>query len=218
MRYTDDEDPVDTTAGLIVDVVKHIKSGKLQFKAYDDSLITVHGRRHTMTACSLFTDRPPTDKLDFVYLNVAWAMKSCRFHKPKAAKPFFAKLASAVSAEESAYNLGTPSASRRKLQQQRRRSRIEWYRKLPLRANSAVSVAPRFSTAAFDLAALSAIDLNPDGTRLTSTSALNGPDRPEWLIKYGEEIERLITSGTGTFIRRPAGKTVAYYNPQTRLC
>ena len=58
-------------------------------------------------------------------------------------------------------------------------------------------------------------------TSLTSTSALNGPDRAEWLIKYGEEIERLITSGTGTgtFIRRadvPAGKTVAYYNPQLK--
>ncbi len=39
---------------------------------------------------------------------------------------------------------------------------------------------------------MSAIDLNADGTRLTSMLALNWPDREELLVKYGEEIERLL--------------------------
>jgi hypothetical protein len=102
-------------------------------------------------------------------------MKACHFRKVKPTKPLFAQLASAISAEESAYNYGAPSAARRKQRQQRRRPRLEWYQKLPLRANSAVSVASTVSTTACDLAAMSAIDLNADGTRLTSTSALNGP-------------------------------------------
>jgi hypothetical protein len=52
-RYTDNEDPADSTAGIIVEVVKHAKSGKLHFKAYDDLL---------------FSDGPPEDKMDYDYL------------------------------------------------------------------------------------------------------------------------------------------------------
>jgi hypothetical protein len=66
---------------------------------------------------------------------------------------------------------------------------------------------------------MSAIDLNAHGSRLTATSALNGLDRLEWLVKFGAEIERLLSSGTGVFIRRAdvlAGKIVAYYNPQLK--
>jgi hypothetical protein len=74
-------------------------------------------------------------------------------------------------------------------------------------------------TTSFQHEALSAIDLNADGTRLTATLALNGPDRLQRLVKFGEEIKRLLSSGTGVFIRRvdvPAGKIVAYYNPQLK--
>ena len=70
------------------------------------------------------------------------------------------------------------------------------------------------------LAALSAINLNSDGTILTSTSALNGPEKDIWMKAHGEEIDRLVESGTGTFIRRnqvPQDKTVAYYNPQLKI-
>ena len=67
-RFEDNEDPADTTAGIVVDVVKHTKSNKLQFKVYDDQV---------------FPDGPPTDKADFSYLAVNWAIKSCKFFKGK---------------------------------------------------------------------------------------------------------------------------------------
>ena len=202
-RFEDSEDPEDTTAGIVVDVVKHTKSNKLQFKVYDDQV---------------FPDGPPTDKSDYSYLNVKWAMKSCRFQKAKKAISQLASLALQVSIEERQYNFGTTSPKRQKQRRQRQRPRLEWYQKLPLRANAAHQVPPAPGSS-FWHEALSAIDLNPDGTRLTATSALNGPDRLAWLLKFGEEIERLIASGTGVFIRRadvPAGKIVAYYNPQLK--
>jgi hypothetical protein len=107
-RFEDNEDPADTTAGLIVEVVKHTKSGKLQFKTYDDQL---------------FTDGPPEDKNDFLYLAVSWAMKSCRFHKAKKSASLFASLAQHVRAEELLYNFGTTSPARRKQRRQRQRPR-----------------------------------------------------------------------------------------------
>ncbi len=85
----------------------------------------------------------------------------------------------------------------------------------PLRANSAQQV-PAAPATSFQHEALSAIDLNTNGTKLTTTSVLNRPDRLQWLVKFGEEIERLLSSGTGVFkfcTDVPAGKIVAYYNP-----
>ena len=118
------------------------------------------------------------------------------------------------------YNFGTTSPKRRKQRRQRQRPRLEWYQTLPLRANSAIQVPTAPVTSVWHHEALSAIDLNADGTRLTATSALKGPEQLEWLVKFGEEIERLISSGTGIFIRRsevPADKIVAYANPQLKL-
>ncbi len=89
-----------------------------------------------------------------------------------------------------------------------------------MRANSAIQVPTAPVTSVWHHEAISAIDLNADGTRLTATSALKGFKQLEWLAKFGEEIERLISSGTGAFIRRsevPADKIVAYANPQLKL-
>jgi hypothetical protein len=64
-----------------------------------------------------------------------------------------------------------------------------------------------------------AVDMNTDGTPLTSNSALKGPDAIKWLKAHGEEIVRLIESGTGRFIQRvemPVGRKAAYYNPQCK--
>jgi hypothetical protein len=55
-----------------------------------------------------------------------------------------------------------------------------------------------------DFHACTALDLNEDGTRLTSTSALKGPDKLLWEKAHGEEIIRLIESQTGRFIHRQA--------------
>jgi hypothetical protein len=109
-RFEDNEDPADTTAGIVVDVVKHTKSNKLQFKVYDDQV---------------FPDGPPTDKADYSYLVVKWAIKACRFHKIKKSVSHFASLAQAVRTEELLYNYGTTSSARRKQRRQRQRPRLE---------------------------------------------------------------------------------------------
>ncbi len=62
------QDPDNTIAGTITDVVKHTKSNKLKFKVYDNQV---------------FPDGPPPDKADYSYLVVSWAIKSCKFHKVK---------------------------------------------------------------------------------------------------------------------------------------
>ena len=71
-----------------------------------------------------------------------------------------------------------------------------------------------------DLRACTALDLNVDGTSLTSNSALRGPVRHLWEIVHGKEIIRLIDSKTVMFIHRcdmPSDKKVAYYNPQLKI-
>jgi hypothetical protein len=76
------------------------------------------------------------------------------------------------------------------------------------------------STVPPNLFAFTAQDLNSDGTRLTSTSALRGPDKERWMKAHGEEIIRLLESETGIFIHRqdvPVGRKVSYYNPQCKI-
>ena len=68
--------------------------------------------------------------------------------------------------------------------------------------------------------ACTALDLNEDGTRLTSASSLKGPDKLLWEKAHGEEIVRLIESKTGRFIHRhemPADRQASYYNPQCKI-
>ena len=55
---------------------------------------------------------------------------------------------------------------------------------------------------------------------LTARSALNGPDREEWLAVFREEIDRLIDTNTAKFVHRhqiPSGKAISYYNPQLKI-
>ncbi len=68
--------------------------------------------------------------------------------------------------------------------------------------------------------ACTALDLNEDGTRLTSASSLKGPDKLLWEKAHGEEIVRLIESETGRFIHRremPKDRQASYYNPQCKI-
>ena len=68
--------------------------------------------------------------------------------------------------------------------------------------------------------ACTALDLNEDGTRLTSASSLKGPDKILWEKAHGEEIVRLIESKTGRFIHRhemPSNRQASYYNPQCKI-
>ncbi len=50
-----------------------------------------------------------------------------------------------------------------------------------------------------DFHACTALDLNADGTRLTSASSLKGPDKVLWEKAHGEEIVRLMESKTGRY-------------------
>jgi hypothetical protein len=71
-----------------------------------------------------------------------------------------------------------------------------------------------------ELSMNTAIDMNADGSPLTSNSALKGPDAAKWLKAHGEEIVRLVESETGRFIQRsemPVGRKAAYYNPQLKI-
>ena len=83
-------------------------------------------------------------------------------------------------------------------------------RKTSFHANAAL-LFPQFEYT--DFHALTALDLNADGTRLTSASSLKGPDKELWEKAHGEEIVRLIESETGRFIylhEMPADRKAAY--------
>ncbi len=70
-----------------------------------------------------------------------------------------------------------------------------------------------------DYHACAALDLNEDGTRLTSASALKGLDKLLWEKAHGEEIIYLIESQTGCLIYRhemPSDRKTAYYTPQLK--
>jgi hypothetical protein len=89
-----------------------------------------------------------------------------------------------------------------------------------MRAGSAIVPPNKTNTCPDVLSAMSAVDLNADGSILTFNSALNGPEGGEWKDKFGEELDRLINSGTGVFIpisQVPAGKKIAYCSPQTKI-
>jgi len=71
-----------------------------------------------------------------------------------------------------------------------------------------------------DSYAFTAQDTNADGTRLTSSSALKGPEAARWLFEHGEEIVKLIESTTARLIvpqDMPRDRKAAYYNPQCKI-
>ena len=87
-------------------------------------------------------------------------------------------------------------------------------------ANSAEIVDEHYTTMHSNQSMNTAMDMNADGSPLTSNSALKGPDAAKWLKAHGEEIIRLLESGTGRFIQRsdmPTDRKAAYYNPQLKI-
>ena len=141
----------------------------------------------------------PKDEALFDYIDVTYAMKNCKWSK-------VVKAALLVS---------VMPPSRKNVKKTRQRARyIPWYHRLYVPANVSTPYPHR------KFHACTALDLNADGTRLTSTSALKGPDKLIWEKAHGEEIIHLIESGTGRFIYRsemPAGRKAAYYNPQLKI-
>jgi hypothetical protein len=124
--------------------------------------------------------------------------------------------------EEGYRNAGISKNSKKKARQRQRY--IPWWHKRSNSINSAIaelrhSMQQNFQDYAGEYA-FTALDLNVDGSRLTSASALKGPDKKLWEKAHGEEIIRLIESQTGRFIHRsemPTGRKAAYYNPQLKI-
>ena len=195
MQFIDDKDPDDTATGVVVSIVRHKKSRKLAFRYWDHTIF----------------DQAPTKAADFNYLDVNHAVTHCRWTKPGSKFPTVAS----VILEDLQRNRG-PSRNMKKKFRQRQRQPTPWYHQLHFRANTATVHDPKYH----DLCACTALDLNADGTPLTSSSALRGPDRHLWEIAHGEEIIRLIESKTGMFIHRrdmPSDRKAAYYNPQLKI-
>ncbi len=87
-------------------------------------------------------------------------------------------------------------------------------------ANSAEIVNEQYTTMHNNHSMNTAMDMNADGSPLTSSSTLKGPDAAKWLKAHGEEIVTLLESGTGRFIQRldmPTDLKAAYYNPQPTI-
>ena len=192
MQFTDDDDPDDIATGTVVSIVRHKQSRKLSYKYWDHNVL----------------DQEPTVATSFDYIDVTYAISHCKWSKRR-------PVALIAAADDFLRKKGPSRSSIRKAR--KRNAYVPWYHKLHLRANSASMSTPQ---AYFDFHACTALDLNEDGTRLTSTSALKGPDKALWEKAHGEEIIRLIESQTGRFIFRhemPSDRKAAYYNPQVKI-
>ena len=192
-QFTDNEDPADTQVGIVDCLVRHKQSRKLAFQYWDP---TVHSAK-------------PKNLKDFLYLDVKYGLGSCKW----TTVPLSARMA--IDLDAAFINRG-PTASQQRKARRGGTEPAPWYHSLILRANVAIHspVMPP------DLFAFTAQDLNADGTRLTSTSALQGPDKERWMKAHGEEITRLVDSETGVFIHRkdmPSDRKASYYNPQCKI-
>jgi hypothetical protein len=191
MQFIDDEDPDDIVTGTVVSIVRHKKSRKLAYKYWDHNVLV----------------QVPTVATSFEYIDVTYAISHCKWSKYRPV----VLMAAANHLEQKR------SPSRNSIRRARKRDKyVPWYHKLHLRVNSASMTTPQAYT---DFHACTALDLNEDGTRLTSASALKGPDKLLWEKAHGEEIIRLIESQTGRFIHRhemPSDRKATYYNPQCK--
>ena len=177
MQFINDEDPLDVATGVVTSIVRHKKSKKLTFKYWNHHVL----------------DQEPTDPSNFEYIDLNYAVSNCKWSKYRPTATVFATV---LLAEECYRNRGlTRNSVKRTKQQKRKQEKLGQ----PLHANTAL-LDPQFEYT--DFHALTALDLNADGTRLTSATSLKGPDKELWERAHGEEIVRLIESKTGRFIHR----------------
>jgi hypothetical protein len=122
MRFIDENDPNDVVSGKIIEIVKHKKSKKLQYKYYDDSQY----------------DEPPCNKDAYSYINAKYCLDKCKFQK---IKTLIASTAQRIENETNQYNsCASLSKTQRKNRTNRQRPRLEWYQKLNKTANFATKV------------------------------------------------------------------------------
>ena len=208
MQFTDDSDPLDTATGVVTSIVRHKKSKKLIFKYWNH----------------LIEDEEPTDPSAFEYINVDYAVRACKWSKFHS---LAVRIAASVTEEDVHRNLPTRRSVKR-ARQKARKSKLSqtdqqphqdgyWHKQVQLANN--VTLHNTLLQSYMDYHACTALDLNADGTRLTSASSLKGPDKVLWEKAHGEEIVRLMESKTGRFIHpyeMPRDRTAAYYNPQLK--
>ena len=202
-QFVDDEDPSDTTTGVTIGIERHKKSRKLVFKYWNHHLY----------------DSAPNSPLDYDYIDVKYALSRCKWSKYK---PPTTRIAAAVNLEDGYRNAGMSLNSKKKARQRQRY--VPWWHKRSNSINSAITELRNACQKEFrdytNQFAFTALDLNVDGSRLTSASALKGPYKEVWEKAHGEEIIRLVESQTGRFIHRsemPIGRKAAYYNPQLKI-
>ena len=219
MQFIDNKDPNDTATGTVTEIMRHKKTHKLVFQYWDHTVYSI----------------APTRFSDHEFINVQYAVTSCTWRKPSTPAAL-----SAQSLPTEQPNSPRESRNTQKKARQRQRPRVEWYHKLDQHTGEQRDRVQReialehpdwvkpeqFQRLFPDLYAFAAMhaftamDMNDDGTPLTSTSALKGPERDRWSIAHGEEIVRIIESKTGRLIFRyemPSDRKAAYYNPQLKI-
>ena len=205
-QFIDDEDPNDIFTGTVESIVRHKQSRKLAFKYWDHINQPAKPKRNNA----------------YSYLDVTYGLTNCRWSSVSALTSALASIA----IDEGFRNRG-PTRTQKRNSRRHTSESAPWYHSLIHRANAASNLQTlvthkiqELQEPYLDLSAFTAQDLNADGTRLTSTSALRGPEREKWITAHGEEIVRLIESKTGIFIHRsamPRDRKAAYYNPQLKI-
>ena len=142
MQFIDDEDPSDVATGVVTSIVRHKKSKKLTFKYWNHQIL----------------DQEPTNPSDFEYIDLNYAVSNCKWSKYRPTATVFA---TALLAEETYLNRGLTRNSVKRARQ--RKNKRETLSQLN-HANTALLSSQYNYT---DFHALTALDLNADGTRLT---------------------------------------------------
>ena len=242
MKFIDNKDPADVCAGIVESIVRHKKSKKLAFKYWDHNIHSSVPKKakdfeylnlkYALEECTwskvqsvallaaasvlseqVFLNRGPTrnaikkakqrDRPWWILRANAAALKNpVSVPKPEVAVPLTFPVKQLPPKVPRTWRTDTDAY-------------IQHIEKVINIVDD--EHKPQYYS---DLYACTAQDMNHDGSPLTSTSALRGPDRERWLIAHGEEIVRLIESKTARLINRfemPKDRKASYYNPQLKI-
>ena len=249
MKFIDDKDPADTCTGTVESIVRHKKSKKLSFKYWDHNVHSATPKRDkdfeylnvkygledctwkkansvtllvaaSVVSDQVFLNRGPTRnaiKKAKQKERPWWVLRANAAAKTAALTKAAEKAASAPSSEDAIPTI-TPKRELYKVPRTWQKDTDAYNQRIDEVLNAVQKEhQPQFYS---DLFAWTAQDMNVDGSPLTSTSALRGPDKERWLKAHGEEIERLIESRTARLINRsemPKDRKASYYNPQLKI-
>ena len=246
MKFLDDKDPTDVCTGVVDSVVRHKQSHKLAFKYWDHNVHTSAPKaakdfeylnvKYALEDCSwakalsvaslvaasvlceqTFLNRGPTRnsiKKAKQRERPWWVLRANAANKTTGVD----KLSDLLPSKDSYSETIPEKQPISKTPRTWRKDTDAYLLHIEKLLNSAEDEhQPQFYR---DLFAYTAQDMNVDGSPLTSSSALRGPDKERWLEAHGEEIERLIESKTAKPIDRlemPRDRKASYYNPQLKI-